>query len=78
MSTANKYAPAVNVQPPRCPYCQTPLPEVNTYQWTKQTAAGLVITLCIYCPNTECSRMMGTQMLIIPHAEEGSMIARPS
>lgn len=77
MSTPNKYAPEVSLKPPCCPYCSTELPEVSTYQWTKQIGAGLAITLAIYCPNVTCRKLMGTQMMIVAHAEE-SMIARPS
>jgi hypothetical protein len=74
MSTPNKYAPAANVQPPRCPYCDTELPEVSTYQWVKQLTNGLGITLCVYCPNAECRRIIGTQIMIVPHAEERSIV----
>ena len=76
--TPNKYSPQTNVQPPRCPYSSTDLLEVNAYQWTKAIAIGMGVTLCIYCPNVDCRKMLGTQILIVPHAEEASMIARPS
>jgi hypothetical protein len=77
MSTANKYAPAVNLQPPGCPYCSTPLPEVSTFQWVKQIGGGLGVMLCIYCPNADCRKIMGTQIMIVPHAEEQHSIAGP-
>lgn len=79
MSTPNKYTPTANVQPPRCPHCSADLPEVSTYQWTKQIAQGegVVITLAIYCPNSECRKLMGTQMLIVQHAEEQGVIRPP-
>jgi hypothetical protein len=70
MSTPNKYSPATNVQPPRCPYCATDLNEVCTFQWTKQVQMGLGLMLCMYCPNMECHKIIGTQILLVPHAEE--------
>lgn len=74
MSTANKYAPQTNVQAPKCPYCSIELPEVGTYQWVKQIAGGLGVMLCIYCPNAECRKILGTQIMIVPHAEEHSIV----
>ena len=75
MNTPNKYAPETNVLPPRCPHCSTDLPEVRTYQWIKQLGQGLAIMLCIYCPNAECRKVISTQILIVPHAEERSIVA---
>lgn len=79
MSTPNKYQPDSNtpIPVPCCPHCGQDLPEVSTYQWTKQIAQGVVITLAIYCPNAECRKLMGTQMLIVQHAEEQGMIHPP-
>lgn len=77
MSTPNKYAPAANVQPPRCPYCSHDLAEVSCYSWSMQVAIGLSMMLCMFCPNQECRKIIGTQILIIPHAQEESAIARP-
>jgi hypothetical protein len=77
MATPNKYAPAANVQPPRCPYCSTPLSEVSCYSWTMQVAIGLSMMLCMYCVNPDCRKIIGTQILIIPHAEEQGAIVGP-
>ena len=74
MSTPNKYAAETNVQAPRCPYCSTILMEVGTYQWTKQIAVGIGVMLCMFCPNAECRKIIGTQILIVPHAEERSIV----
>jgi hypothetical protein len=78
MSTPNKYAPATNGQPPRCPYCSAELSEVNTYQWVKQLAIGIGMTLAIYCPDVSCRKLLGTQIMIVPHAEEQGSIVKPS
>ena len=78
MSTPNKYSPETNVLPPRCPHCAAELPEVSAYQWAKQIAIGMGVTLCIYCPNLECRKILGTTILIVPHAQEASGIVRPS
>lgn len=78
MSTATKYAPETNAQPPRCPYCSQPLPEVSCYSWSMQVAIGISMMLCMYCPNTDCRKIIGTQIMIIPHAEEQSGLVRPS
>lgn len=77
MATPNKYSPETNVQPPRCPYCSTPMPEISTYQWTKAVAMGIGVILAAYCPNAECSKLIGTQILLVPHADEGTIV-RPS
>jgi hypothetical protein len=77
MSTPNKYSPATNVPPPRCPYCSTDLPMVGTYQWTTQISVGLGVLLCIFCPNAECRKIIGTQILVIPHAAEEHSIVGP-
>jgi hypothetical protein len=42
-----------------------------------QVAIGLSMMLCMYCPNTECRKIIGTQILIIPHAEEQGSIVGP-
>jgi hypothetical protein len=77
MSAPNKYAPETNLQPPRCPYCSADLLEVSTYQWTKQVAVGLGVMLCMFCPNVECRKIIGTQILLVPHAEEQHSIVGP-
>lgn len=74
MSTANKYSPQTNVLPPRCPHCDAELLEVATYQWVKQLAGGLGVMLCMYCPNAECRRILGTQIMIVPQAEERAIV----
>lgn len=78
MSTPNKYQPTTNVPPPRCPYCAQDLLEVGAYQWSKQVSVGIAITLCIYCPNLECRKVLGTNTLVVPHAvEDPSRIVPP-
>lgn len=77
MSTANKYAPETNVQPPHCPHCSKMLEGIATYQWTMQVSVGLGVMLAMYCPNSECRKIIGTQILIVPHAEEQGMIHPP-
>ena len=74
MATPNKYAPDANVQPPHCPYCNHVLAEISAYNWTLQVAMGLGVMLAIYCPNAECRKIIGTQILIVPHAEERSIV----
>lgn len=78
MSTPNKYAPHANVQPPRCPYCSHELHEVSAYNWTLQVAMGLGVMLAMYCPNATCRKIIGTQIMLVPHAQEESAIERPS
>jgi hypothetical protein len=78
MATPNKYAPETNVQPPRCPYYSTDLIGVCTYQWTTQVAIGLGVMLAMYCPNAECRKIIGTQILVVPHAQEERSILAPS
>ena len=74
MSIPNKYAPETNVQAPHCPYCSTKLTGVCTYQWTTQVSVGLGILLAMYCPNAECLKIIGTQIMIVPHAEERTIV----
>lgn len=74
MATPNKYSAKTNVQPPRCPYCAQDLVAVCTYQWTTQVAIGMGVMLAMYCPNEACRKIIGTQILIVPHAEERSII----
>lgn len=74
MSTSNKYAPETNVQPPHCPYCSQVLVAMCTYQWAMQVSVGLGIMLAMYCPNPECRKVIGTQIMIVPHAEERSIV----
>lgn len=79
MTTPSKYAPQTNVQPPRCPHCATDLPEVSTYEWTKQISGGqgLAMMFAIYCPNAECRKLLHTQIFIVAAAQEPSMIRPP-
>jgi predicted cobalt transporter CbtA len=77
MSVPNKYAPETNVLPPRCPHCAADLETVRTYQWTTQVAIGMGVLLCMYCPNAECRKILGTQILVVPHAQESSHIVGP-
>jgi hypothetical protein len=77
VSTANKYAPATNLQVPHCPYCSTKLDGVCTYQWTTQVSVGLGLLLAMYCPNAQCLKIIGTQIMIVPHAMEESSIVGP-
>jgi len=79
MSTANKYAPETNVQPPRCPHCKTDLIEVSTYQWTKNIAGGqgMSIMMAIYCPSAECRALLHTQIFVVQNAQEQSAIVGP-
>src|ERR1700752_3607199 len=74
MSTPNKYAPETNVMPPRCPHCGTDMPELATYQWNRQLASGLAIILSAYCPDSECRKLLHTQILIVPNAHEAGRI----
>lgn len=74
MSTTNKYSAETNVQPPRCPHCSTDLIGMCTYQWTTQVAIGMGIMLAMYCPNTDCRKILGTQILIVPHVEDPSIV----
>jgi hypothetical protein len=77
MSTANKYDPETNVQPPHCPHCSQMLVGICTYQWEMQVSVGLGIMLAMYCPNPECRKIIGTQILVVPHAQEHSSIVGP-
>jgi hypothetical protein len=77
VSIPNKYAPAVNVQPPRCPHCSTELPEISTFQWTRQISTGLCLILSAYCLNAECRKLLATQLFIVAGAVEESSIVRP-
>lgn len=77
MSTANKYSPEVNVQTPNCPHCSQPLEAMCSFQWSMQLAIGVAIMLCMYCPNPECKKVIGTQILVVPGAQEPSRIASP-
>lgn len=78
MTTPSKYSPQTNVQPPRCPHCSADLPEVNTYQWTKQLATGMALMLSVYCRNAECRKMLATQIFIVAGAVEEPSIVRPN
>ena len=77
MATPNKYAPETNLQPPHCPYCSYVLEGICTYQWTTQVSIGLGVMLAMYCPNPECRKIIGTQILVVPHAEERGSIVGP-
>jgi hypothetical protein len=74
MSHQSRYNPESNIQPPKCPYCSTPLPQVDCYQWTRQAASGLMMIFAINCPNAECKKLLGTQIALIPHAEEHAIV----
>jgi hypothetical protein len=80
VSTPNKYEPSTNtglVPPPHCPHCSTQLDEVGFYQWTAQISMGLTVMLCMYCPNEECRKILGTNILLAPMAKEQSSIVGP-
>jgi hypothetical protein len=77
MSTPNKYSPEVNVQLPRCPHCSAALEAMCSYQWEMQISIGISFMLCMYCPNPECRKILGTQILVVPHAREQSPIVGP-
>jgi hypothetical protein len=74
MSTPNKYSPETNVQPPHCPHCSKPLEAMCSYQWAMQISVGLGLMLAMYCPNPECRKILGTQIMIVPHAQESAIV----
>jgi hypothetical protein len=77
---ARGYANSTNNAPlpPRCPYCATDMPEISCYNWNMQVAMGLGVILAIYCPNGDCRKLIGTQILLVPHQSEESALVRPS
>ena len=77
MTTTSKYSPETNMQPPNCPHCGKSLEAMCTYQWATQVSVGLGLLLAMYCPNPECRKIIGTQIVIVPHAEERSSIVGP-
>lgn len=74
VTTPNKYSPQTNVLPPRCPYCSQDLTEIARYEWTAQIAMGMVIILAVHCPNAECRKLLQSQIMIVPHAQESAIV----
>ena len=74
MTTPSKYSPDVNAQVPRCPHCAHDLDAMCSFQWEMQISIGISFMLCMYCPNAECRKILGTQILVVPHAQERSIV----
>lgn len=74
MSTANRYSPQTNVLPPRCPHCAGDLTQIGNYQWERQLANGVAIMLALYCPNAECRKLLQSQIMIVPAAQETGIV----
>ena len=70
MTTPSKYSPNSNVLPPRCPHCAADLTVISKFQWSAQIAIGMTIIFAVYCPNAECRKVLGTQIMLVPAAEE--------
>jgi hypothetical protein len=72
MSTPNKYAPSTNIPPPRCPHCGQDIAGLGCYQWSMNIGAGLMQVFAVYCPNSECRKIINTTLGLVAHAEEQS------
>ncbi len=75
MSLPNKYEPETNVMPPRCQHCGEDLLAISTYSWQQPLATGMAVILALYCSSIECRKLLHTQIVIVPNAQERNIVA---
>ena len=62
---------------PCCPHCGQDLEAPALYNWTVNHGPLTQIILSVYCPNIDCRKVIGTQVLMAAEQPAEPRIQRP-